>query len=256
MKKLKAVIFDVDGTLANTERDGHLVAFNKTFTNFNLNWHWSNELYGELLRVTGGKERILHYIEKHQPEFELPEGEELSSWIAKMHADKTKCYTDIVATGATPLRTGVKRLIEEIRNANIRMAIATTTSPENVTSLISSTLPEGAEKWFEVIAAGNMVKTKKPAPDVYQLALEKMELSSSECIALEDSNNGLRSAQAAGITTVITDNEYTRGENFTNAALVLDSMGEPDQPVTVLAGETYGEEYLTVDLLEKVLQNS
>lgn len=231
---LRAVLFDVDGTLADTERDGHRPAFNAAFVEFGLDWEWGVELYGELLAVTGGKERIRHYIESHVPgELNRPG---LNDWIAALHKAKTRHYVAMLARGDIPLRPGVARLIRELREAGVRIAIATTTTPENVTSLLESTLGPDSPGWFDVIGAGDIVAGKKPEPDIYHWVLERLALPARQCVALEDSENGIRSALAAGLDTVITVNAYTRSQDFTGAAAVLSDLGEPQQPCTVLAG--------------------
>lgn len=247
MKELKALLFDVDGTLADTE-DGHLVAFNHTFAEYGLDWNWSEELYDELLSVTGGRERIKFYIDQYNPVFEQPD--DLDAFIAQMHKDKTNYFIQLMTEGGIPLRPGVKRLINEAREQGMRLAITTTTSPANVEALLVSAMDPNAMSWFEVIAAGDMVKAKKPAPDVYLYALEKMGLSADECIALEDSENGIRSSQGAGIKTIIATNKYTRGHNFTGAAIVLDQWGEPDQPFTVLSGDAGSSTCLDMALVK------
>ncbi len=174
MKKLEALIFDVDGTLADTERDGHRIAFNRAFAEAGLDWGWSVELYGKLLSVTGGKERILHYIDRYRPEFRRPA--DLSKFVADLHAAKTRHYVRLLEEGGIPLRPGVKRLLGEARDAGLRLAIATTTTPENVTALLDANLPRGASR-FEVIGAGDIVPAKKPAPDIYDYVLRELGLA-------------------------------------------------------------------------------
>jgi HAD superfamily hydrolase (TIGR01509 family) len=243
---LKALIFDVDGTLADTERDGHRVAFNQAFQSADLDWNWSVELYGELLAITGGKERIRHYLDQYNPNFEAPTG--LKTFIAGLHAAKTEHYCTLLAEGQIPLRTGVERLIKEAREAGLRLAIATTTTMPNVTVLLEHTLGKESLDWFDIIAAGDIVPAKKPAPDIYIHVLEKMGWAPEECLALEDSQNGLLSAVQADLKTIITINDYTRNHKFEGAALVLDCFGEPTAPFQVLAGNTKGVEYFSVDL--------
>jgi HAD superfamily hydrolase (TIGR01509 family) len=230
---LQALIFDVDGTLADTERDGHRVAFNQAFAAAGLDWRWDVALYGELLAVTGGKERMRHYLDRYRPDWVRPA--DLDGLIARLHAAKTRVYADLLAQGGIPLRPGVTRLLNEARAAGIRLAIATTTTPENVTALIEHALAPEAVGWFEVIAAGDVVPAKKPAPDIYQYALTQLELKPEVCLAFEDSENGIRASRAAGLTTVVTVNDYTREHDFSDAALVLDQLGEPDRPFRILA---------------------
>ena len=231
---LTAFIFDVDGTLADTERDGHRVAFNQAFVEAGLDWRWDVALYGALLEVTGGKERMRHYLERYRPDWARPA--DLDGLIAQLHAAKTRHYTTLLAQGGIPLRPGVARLLNEARAAGIRLAIATTTTPENVSVLLEHAISPQAVDWFEVIAAGDVVPAKKPAPDIYRYALDKLGLGAEACLAFEDSENGLRSARGAGLRTVITVNEYTRDQDFTGAVLVLDQFGEPQQPFRVLSG--------------------
>jgi len=247
---VEAVLFDVDGTLADTERDGHRLAFNTAFEELGLDWMWDVELYGELLAITGGKERIRHYIEKYAPT-ELGRSE-LSNWITDLHKAKTRHYVALLQRGETPLRPGVARLIRQLREAKIKIAIATTTTPENVTSLLKSTLGEDSPSWFEVIGAGDIVPGKKPEPDIYCWVLEKLGLPAARCIAVEDSENGLRAALAAGLDTVVTVNDYTRQQDFTGAAAVLSDLGEPARPFAVLAGTTHGREWVDAELLMKL----
>lgn len=247
---VRAVLFDVDGTLADTERDGHRLAFNAAFKELGLDWEWDVELYGELLAITGGKERIRHYMEKYAPA-ELNRAE-LDSWIAGLHKAKTRHYVALLERGETPLRPGVARLIRQLREAKIKIAIATTTTPENVTSLLKSTLGEDSPGWFDVIGAGDIVPGKKPEPDIYHWVLERLGLPAEQCIAVEDSENGLRASLAAGLDTVVTVNEYTRPQDFTGAAVVLSDLGEPTRPFIVFEGDTGGGGWVDTELLARL----
>lgn len=220
--KLAALIFDVDGTLADTEGDAHLPAFNLAFAEFGLDWHWDAALYGDLLRVTGGKERLRHYVQRFHADREFSD-----DFLANLHQTKTRHYNTMLSEGKIPLRRGVKRLLLEAREAGLRLAIATTTSPENVMSLLRYSLAEDAPDWFEVIAAGDVVPAKKPAPDIYLWALQKLGLDATQCLAFEDSENGLKSALGAGIKTIITWNDYSVNHDFTGAIAVLNDLGEP-----------------------------
>lgn len=227
MTQLKALLFDVDGTLADTERDGHRVAFNQAFAEAGLEWHWDVELYGELLQVTGGKERMQFFIERYQPTF--PKPDDLTRFIDQLHQRKTHFYLALLQTGAIPLRSGVQCLLQAARESGLRLAIVTTTTPDNVTYLLKATLGEEAPSWFECIAAGDSVPKKKPAPDIYQYALAQMHLKPEECLAFEDSENGLQSALGAGLRTIVTVNDYTKDQDFTGALLVVDELGDADQ---------------------------
>lgn len=247
MSELAALIFDVDGTLADTERDGHRVAFNLAFEEAGLEWEWSPALYGELLAVTGGKERIRFYLDKYNVDFKRPGN--LDEFVAGLHAAKTSFYTKLMSEGAIPLRPGVERLINEAKDAGVRLAIATTTTPENVTALLSYTLGADSIDWFEVIGAGDIVPLKKPAPDIYHYVMEKMNLAPEQCVAFEDSYNGIRSSHQARLTTVVTTNGYTADDDFTGAAIVLDQMGEPDEPFTVQRGDALGYTHVNLDMV-------
>lgn len=251
MGQLEALIFDVDGTLANTEKDAHRVAFNRAFADVGLGWDWSVELYGKLLKVAGGKERIRFYINDWRPE--IPKVEDLTAFIKDLHAHKTKHYCDLLANEVLPLRPGVRRLIDEARAKGIRLAIATTTTPANVTALVTHSLAPDAMDWFEVIAAGDMVPSKKPAPDIFLYALEKMNLSADQCVAFEDSGNGWLSSRDSGLTTVVTVNNYTAEQDFTGADLVLSNLGEPDQSFEILSGDAGGKTYFDVALAAELL---
>lgn len=250
MATLQALLFDVDGTLADTERDGHRPAFNLAFKKAGLDWHWDAELYGKLLAVTGGKERIKFYLEKFNTNFKKPA--DFDEFVKGLHASKTEFYKQLMAEGKIPLRPGVENLINEARKAKMRMAIVTTTTPANVTALLTNTLGPDSESWFEVIAAGDIVPAKKPAPDIYDWALDKMSLKPEETIAFEDSANGIKSSIAANIKTIITINEYTKNDDFRQAALVLDQMGEVLNPFRVLQGEVGNRTYLSLDLVKQV----
>lgn len=250
MPRLEALIFDVDGTLADTERDGHRVAFNEAFAELGLDWHWSVGLYGRLLGVTGGKERIRYFLEHFLTDFEAPA--DLDGFIAELHRRKTERYSALLRAGRIRLRPGVERLLREARKAGLKLAVATTTTPSNVVALLEANLGPESVGWFSVIAAGDVVPAKKPAPDVYHYALRRLGLPAERCLAFEDSDNGLRAARAAGLRTVITVNDYTRGQAFSGAALVLDHLGEPDRPFRVLAGEAGGARLLDVAALQRL----
>lgn len=252
MPQLKALIFDVDGTLSDTERDGHRIAFNRAFADASLDWCWDIETYGTLLKVTGGKERIRYFIVKFQPVFSVPV--DLDGFIKDLHQSKTNHYVALLKSGAIPLRPGVERLLTEARSANLRLGIATTTTPENVTTLLNATLGAQSIDWFDVIAAGDVVPDKKPAPDIFQYALNAMDLSAGDCMAFEDSENGLLSSLHAGLRTIVTVNGYTRNDNFDGAVVVLDQLGEPDAAFTVIDGDAGEASYVDVSLIKRLFK--
>jgi len=223
MSELKCLLWDVDGTLADTERDGHRVAFNMAFEEAGHDRQWDVPTYGELLAVTGGKERIRFDIDRGgMPEMPYEQ-------IAALHGRKTSHYESLIAEGRIPLRPGVRRLLEEAYEAGITLGVATTTTPSALDALIEHSL---GKEWFErfaVLAAGDIVPAKKPAPDIYNFALEKLGISPANTVALEDSENGWKAADAAGIKCVVTVNDYTRGHDFGGADLVVSEFGEADR---------------------------
>ncbi len=246
--ELKALLFDVDGTLADTERDGHRVAFNAAFDEYGIGWHWDVELYGKLLAVTGGKERMKFYAAEFLHNRNLPDNFE--QLVPELHEAKTRHYTEMLSAGTIPLRPGIERLLNEAREQNLRLGIATTTTPENVTALLEHTLGRESLDWFDVIAAGDIVPAKKPASDIYDYALNEMNLEPGECLAFEDSHNGILSSMGAGIPTIIAVNGYTHDHDFSGALLVLDNLGEPDMPFTVLHGKINNHTFVDCELLK------
>ena len=222
---IKAIIFDVDGTLADTE-DAHRIAFNKAFAESHLDWNWDVALYDKLLKVTGGKERIKYFVESFLHEFKKPE--DYDGFVRHLHLVKTGHYTAMLATGHIPLRPGIRQLIVDAHANGILLAIATTTSPENVAGLLEVGLGKNWQSYFASVGCGDIVPHKKPAPDIYDWVLNDLCLAPGDCIALEDSNNGLRSSLAAGIKTYITTNHYTRNQNFTGATAVFDDLDDLD----------------------------
>ncbi|MDP1863596.1 MAG: HAD family hydrolase [Thiobacillus sp.] len=250
---LLALLFDVDGTLADTERDGHRPAFNQAFQDAGLDWVWDVALYGKLLAVTGGKERMKHYIDHFRPDYRKPDN--FDDLVADLHKAKTRHYTALAAQGGIPMRPGVKRVLNEARAAGLRLGIATTTTPENVTVLLEHSLGSGTQDWFEVIAAGDIVPSKKPAPDIYQYALEKMGLNPADCLAFEDSENGLRSSLGAGLKTLVTVNDYTLDHDFTGASVVLSDLGEPSASNRRIAGVDLNQPFVDVAYLRALHQS-
>ena len=218
----KAIIFDVDGTLAETE-ETHRKAFNLAFKLKGLPWHWDQSTYRQLLQISGGKERIRHFVERHDPD--QVQANNLDGWIPDIHQTKTVIYTQMISNGDVKLRSGIRQVINTATRQGIRLAIATTTSLPNIDALLQSTLGNDGRALFEVICAGDSVPNKKPAPDIYLLALEMLGLAAKDCVAIEDSRNGLLSSCGAGIPTVVTPGIYTNDQNFAEASLVVNCLG-------------------------------
>ena len=231
---LQAVIFDVDGTLAQTEIDGHRVAFNQAFAEAGLSWHWSPETYTGLLAVTGGKERLRAYVAAHEPQ--RLASADFGTWLARLHQRKSAIYSELVQAGAITLRPGVARLIDELRVAGIRLAVATTTTRSSLDSLIRANFACETDEIFAVIGAGDVVASKKPAPDVYCWVLERLRLPAAACLAIEDSEAGLRSAQGAGVSTLITVSSEGPAADLIGALSVVSDLGEPACPARHIAG--------------------
>ena len=232
---IDALIFDVDGTLADTE-EAHRTAFNLAFERFRLGWVWGRVEYRELLKVTGGKERIAKYIASLNAS--PGDTKRFVQMVPDIHAEKTKFYSSVVSDGAVPLREGVERLLEEALTAGCRLGIASTTTAVNVDALLQTTLGSRGLEMFSVIACGDQVPAKKPAPDIYLLALRHLGLHADQAVAFEDSFNGLRSAVAAGLWTVVTPTFWTEDSDFSAASLILPHLGDPRHP---LEGEPGGQ---------------
>jgi HAD superfamily hydrolase (TIGR01509 family) len=246
---LEALIFDVDGTLADTE-ETHRQAFNAAFIQFELWWDWSPQQYAELLSTSGGKERIARYIDT----LEVAESERarLRQLVPAIHREKTRLFTELIADGRAKLRPGVARLIREAKQAGVRLALASTTTGANVEALIASNLGQDAYRDFAVIACGDQVETKKPAPDIYNLALGALGLPPAACVAFEDSGNGVQAAKAAKLYTVVTPTIWTATQDFRGADLLLHSLGDPRAPVDAAAQERIGGKWLTLAALTRL----
>jgi HAD superfamily hydrolase (TIGR01509 family) len=246
MNRCHALIFDVDGTLADTE-EVHRRAFNLAFGVCRLDWNWDPALYGKLLRVTGGKERISSFIDS----LEMSQGERLRSreMVPDIHRTKTRLYRELIGLGQVKARAGIRRLVMEAREAGIRVAIASTTSPENIEPLLTAGFGRQAMTWFDAIATGDVVGNKKPAPDIYNVALQTLRVDPANAIAVEDSAIGVQSAKAAGLFTVATPSIWTQTQDFTAADLLLGSLGDPDQPLTANDELRLGAKYLSLERL-------
>jgi HAD superfamily hydrolase (TIGR01509 family) len=238
---VNALVFDCDGVLADTERFGHLPAFNQTFRDFGLPVEWSVEEYGRRLKIGGGKERMASLL---TPEFVAAAGlptdaEAQAAEIAKWHKHKTALYTDMVAAGKLPPRPGIRRIISDAQDAGWKLGVASTSAEASVRAILDYAVgPERAAR-FDVFLAGDCVPRKKPAPDIYLLALEQLALDPAAVLVVEDSQNGLEAAEAAGLRCLVTVNSYTEKEDFSGAVLVVSSLGDPDgEPTRVIANRS------------------
>lgn len=247
---LQALIFDVDGTLADTE-EVHRLAFNHVFTEFGLDWHWTPELYAELLAISGGRERITAY--GHDLRARFGSEREFQQFVVAVHRAKTRKYAAMLTAGEVRLRPGIRRLLDSARAAGLTLAIATSSARSNADTLLDNNLPPGWRDWFTAIETCDSVVEKKPSPAVYSAVLRRLGIDPAAVVALEDTPNGLRAATAAGVGTVITTHRYTRGHAFEGALLVTDGAGEFDLPFTVAAGDAHGHPCLTLELLDQLL---
>ena len=230
MSELKAIFWDQDGVIIDTEKDGHRVAFNKMFKDFGHEFEWDVDTYGELLEISGGKERMRHYFTQKGIILE-GDAEKDAELLLTLHKKKTAIFVEMVESGILPLRTGVKRLMLEAMDAGLRLGVCTTANERSANAIAKGML---AEINLEFVLAGDVVSKKKPDPEIYLLALEKSGLSPDECIVIEDSRNGILAAKAAGLRAVATTNIYTENEDLSDASIVVTSLGDPDGEKGVL----------------------
>ena len=222
---LQALIFDVDGTLADTEA-AHLAAFNHAFAEEGLDWQWDTALYTELLDISGGKERMTHYWRRTRGSMLDISAAGVRDTIERLHALKTAAYEAMVQSGAVQLRPGVLRLMSEALAQGLQLAIATTTSPVNIAALLRRAIGPDWRTHFAAIGDASTAPIKKPHPQVYLKVLADMGLQAAQCMAFEDSANGLKAATAAGLDTVITPNSFTAHHDFTGALRVVPDLSE------------------------------
>jgi beta-phosphoglucomutase-like phosphatase (HAD superfamily) len=227
MSELKALLFDVDGTLVDT-KELHRQAFNQAFLEFGLGWNWSDELYAELLAVSGGAERIAHYIDwLNRP---AAEKTRLRRLISAVHREKTRIYGTLIASNKALSGPGVSRPIEEAHEAGLKIGLAASSAVENVHALLAAAMYPAQRDAIRAIVSANQVSRKKPAPDIYEMLLTQLGVPAVACVAFDDSTNGIAAAKAARLDTVATPSRWMKDRDFGDADLVVDSLGEPDIP--------------------------
>ncbi len=241
---LKSVIFDVDGTLADTETQGHLWAFNRVFQLWNLPFRWTPGVYRELLKISGGKERLAYYLTQHPKYRQLTPDE-----IREIYELKTHLFKDRVWSGAVPLRIGVHSLVVQCYEEGISLGISTTTHYDNVEALLSRHFGSQWTRMFRAIVAGDEVPKKKPDPAVYFRCLDQLGIKSHEALAIEDSQVGLKAALQAGIPTIVTMNTWTYHQRFTGARAILTDLGTSHTPSYGRGPRGWGRYQITVDQL-------
>jgi len=256
----KALIFDCDGVLGDTEQFGHLVAFNQMWKELGVPWQWSVEEYGRKLKIGGGKERMASLFS--EPGFlkawaGAPSGDAArKDVIAAWHKRKTEIYKEIIASGRIPARSGVKRISEEALDNGWTLAVASTSAPEAVNAVLRHAMGEATAARFSAVLAGDVVKAKKPAPDIYLMAAKELGVAPDACVVVEDSNNGVESAYNAAMRCVVTVSGYTRDEDFSHASIVLTCLGDPGgEKCEVLANRSAARpvDYFRASDLENIL---
>ncbi|MCG6878835.1 MAG: HAD-IA family hydrolase [Deltaproteobacteria bacterium] len=230
MGDLRGIFFDQDGVIIDTEKDGHRVAFNEAFKAFGYDFLWDVEHYHRLLQIAGGKERMRHYFEEKGSFEELTE-DERNEFIKELHKKKTEIFISLIASGKLPLRTGIKRIMKEAMEEGLKLGVCTTANERSASAIANGLLKDIR---FEFVLAGDVVKKKKPDPEIYLLGLEKSGLDPRQCIVVEDSRNGILAAKAAGLRVVATTNVYTEREDLSDADIILTSLGDPDDEKGVL----------------------
>jgi len=224
MSQIKAVFFDQDGVIIDTERDGHRVSFNMAFKEFGFTDEWSVDYYHELLQIAGGKERMKHHWKTKGFSKPLTE-EEIDNLVKEMHKRKTALFVDLIGTGKLPLRPGIHRFMKEAMDAGLKIAVCTTSNEQAAKAITENLL---SDIKFDLVLAGDVVSKKKPDPEIYNLALSKLELKPEEVFVVEDSKNGVAASKAAGLKTIVTTNSYTEKEDVNAGDVIVSSLGDPD----------------------------
>lgn len=232
MIQLKAILFDLDGTIVDTERDGHRVAFNKAFEKFGLDINWDIQQYHDLLKISGGKERMKFYFDGEGKDL-LPNGTTVEDLVKDLHHLKTELFISLISKGQLPLRPGIKRIIKEANENNILVGICTTSNEKAAKSIINSLLRDVK---INLILAGDVVTEKKPNPAIYLLALKELKLNRNEILVIEDSENGVIASKNAGLRVLVTVNEYTKHEDLSTADAIINSLGDENENTIVING--------------------
>jgi HAD superfamily hydrolase (TIGR01509 family) len=228
---MEALIFDCDGVLVDTERDGHRVAFNMAFAHYGINVEWSIEEYKRLLKIAGGKERMKYFFDETKWPSQFENQEQL---ILELHKQKTSFFMQLIESGTLPLRSGIKRLVDEAISHNLKMAVCSTSNEKSVRLIVELLLGKERANNFHAILAGDMVSRKKPDPEIYNLCINRLNINPKNCVVVEDSRNGLIAAKAAHFNCLITTNGYTVDEDFGEADMLIDELGdEPNIKVTI-----------------------
>jgi HAD superfamily hydrolase (TIGR01509 family) len=252
--KLQALLFDCDGVLAETERDGHRVAYNQAMTELGVPGEWSLEEYGELVQISGGKERLKYYFNKYPEKF--PPDKVEADLIQDLYVKKTEIFKEMVGKGVLPPRSGISRLITEAHEKGVSLFICSTSHKESVGALVKRNYGEDCLNWFTELFCGDIVPRKKPAPDIYNLAKDKYGLDPAFCFVIEDSRNGLLAAKGAGMHCLVTQSFYTTEEDFSEADMVVSCLGDPGGETAKIIGNKRGKEtinYITVMELDSLL---
>ena len=244
MKRLKAIFFDMDGTIVDTEKDGHRVAFNEAFARIGINAEWDIATYHQLLQISGGKERMKSYFQG-VGKTHLPSGKSIDEFVQELHLLKTELFISLIETGKLPLRPGIKRIMLEANEKDILVGICTTSNEKAVNAIINSLL---SDVKIDLILAGDIVSKKKPNPEIYLLALQKTNLLGDEVLVIEDSENGLIAGKEAGIKVLVTVNDYTKNENMERADVVITSLGEENEPAEILSGHLTLDKYKILNI--------